>query len=41
MDAPALIDLDTWPRRQHFTHYLRAVPCTYAMTVEVDVTAFV
>ncbi len=41
VDAPALIDLDTWPRRQHFAHYLRAVPCTYAMTVEVDVTAFV
>ncbi|AGI91459.1 type A chloramphenicol O-acetyltransferase [Streptomyces albidoflavus] len=44
MDAPiptpAPIDLDTWPRRQHFDHYRRRVPCTYAMTVEVDVTAF-
>ncbi|MEU6110285.1 type A chloramphenicol O-acetyltransferase [Streptomyces albidoflavus] len=44
MDAPiptpAPIDLGTWPRRQHFDHYRRRVPCTYAMTVEVDVTAF-
>ncbi|GAA2542945.1 MULTISPECIES: type A-5 chloramphenicol O-acetyltransferase [Streptomyces] len=44
MDAPiptpAPIDLDTWPRRQHFDHYRRRVPCTYAMTVEVDVTIF-
>ncbi|MGW8943031.1 type A chloramphenicol O-acetyltransferase [Streptomyces koyangensis] len=44
MDAPiptpAPIDLDTWPRRQHFDHYRRRVPCTYAMTVEVDVTTF-
>ncbi|MFB8414291.1 type A chloramphenicol O-acetyltransferase [Streptomyces albidoflavus] len=44
MDAPiptpAPTDLGTWPRRQHFDHYRRRVPCTYAMTVEVDVTAF-
>ncbi|MGV9657900.1 type A chloramphenicol O-acetyltransferase [Streptomyces koyangensis] len=42
MDAPipTPIDLDTWPRRQHFDHYRRRVPCTYAMTVEVDVTTF-
>lgn len=41
METPAPIDLDTWPRKQHFEHYLRASPCTYAMTVELDVTAFV
>ncbi|MFD7084471.1 CatA-like O-acetyltransferase [Streptomyces sp. NPDC059918] len=40
MDAPISIDLDTWPRRQHFEHYRRLVPCAYSMTVEVDVTAF-
>ncbi|WP_436736204.1 type A chloramphenicol O-acetyltransferase [Streptomyces sp. BBFR102] len=40
MDAPIPIDLDTWPRRQHFAHYRRRVPCTYAITVELDVTAF-
>lgn len=36
----APIDLGSWPRRQHFEHYLNASPCTYALTVEVDVTAF-
>lgn len=35
------IDLSTWPRRQHFEHYRSAVPCTYAVTVELDATAFV
>lgn len=40
MDAPQPIDLATWPRRQYFAHYLRAVPCTYAITVEVDATEF-
>lgn len=40
MDAPQPIDLETWPRRQHFEHYLRTVPCTYAITVEVDATEF-
>jgi chloramphenicol O-acetyltransferase type A len=32
------IDLTTWPRREHFEHYRDRVPCTYAMTVDVDVT---
>ncbi|TDE94813.1 type A chloramphenicol O-acetyltransferase [Occultella glacieicola] len=41
MDSPIPIDLATWPRRQHFEHYLHAVPCTYSMTVELDVTEFV
>jgi chloramphenicol O-acetyltransferase type A len=41
MDTPIPIDLETWPRRQHFEHYLHAVPCTYSMTVELDVTEFV
>lgn len=40
MDGPEAIDLDSWPRREHFNHYLEAVPCTYALTVELDVTAF-
>lgn len=40
MDAPRPVDLETWPRRQHFEHYLNAVPCTYAITVEVDATEF-
>lgn len=41
MDQLTPIDLETWPRRQHFEHYLRSSPCTYAMTVEIDVTDFV
>ncbi|MFF2653709.1 type A chloramphenicol O-acetyltransferase [Streptomyces sp. NPDC058045] len=40
MDAPIPVDLARWPRRQHFEHYRHRVPCTYSMTVEVDVTAF-
>ncbi|NUR30297.1 MAG: chloramphenicol acetyltransferase CAT [Catenulispora sp.] len=39
MDNAIPIDLDTWPRRQHFAHYRRR-PCSYAMTVELDVTEF-
>ncbi|MFD0557888.1 chloramphenicol O-acetyltransferase type A [Stackebrandtia endophytica] len=35
------IPLDTWPRREHFEHYRHTSPCTYAMTVELDVTAFI
>lgn len=40
MDQLTPIDLETWPRRQHFEHYLHSSPCTYAMTVEIDVTDF-
>jgi chloramphenicol O-acetyltransferase type A len=36
----APIDLETWPRRQHFEHYLNASPCTYSLTVELDATVF-
>lgn len=39
--TPRPLDLATWPRREHFEHYLTAVPCSYALTVEVDATAFV
>jgi len=34
------IDLDTWPRREHFAHYRRE-PAAWELTVDVDVTAFV
>jgi chloramphenicol O-acetyltransferase type A len=40
MTGPDLIDLATWPRREAFEHYRHRVPCTYAITVEIDVTAF-
>ena len=41
MRQPVPVDLATWPRREHFEHYWRMSPCSYAMTVELDVTAFV
>ncbi|KGJ75679.1 chloramphenicol acetyltransferase [Cryobacterium roopkundense] len=41
MTEKRAIDLDTWPRREHFEHYLTRVECTYAMTVELDVTEMV
>ncbi|MCI2958458.1 chloramphenicol acetyltransferase [Agromyces atrinae] len=40
MTEPRPIDLDSWRRRELFEHY-RASPCTYALTVEIDVTEFV
>lgn len=40
MVSPIPIDVERWPRRQLFEHYRHAVPCTYSMTVELDVTAF-
>ena len=40
MNTLTPINLDTWPRREHFTHYMTAVPCTYSLTTEIDVTRF-
>lgn len=37
---PRPIDTTTWARRPWFEHYLETSPCTYAVTVELDVTAF-
>jgi chloramphenicol O-acetyltransferase type A len=39
--APAAIDLATWVRREHWAYYRERVPCSWSMTVELDVTAFV
>lgn len=33
-----IIDRDTWKRREYFEHYLKAVPCTYSMTVRLNIT---
>lgn len=41
MTNPVPVDLSTYPRREHFAHYRDVVPCTYSMTVEIDVTRFV
>lgn len=40
MPVATPISLDSWPRREAFEHYRDRVPCTYAMTVELDATAF-
>lgn len=31
------IDLSRWERREYFAHYMTAVPCTYSLTVPLDV----
>ncbi|GAA1059896.1 CatA-like O-acetyltransferase [Agromyces bracchium] len=41
MATPDPIDLDTWTRRETFEYYREQVPCTYAITVEIDVTELV
>lgn len=33
-----VIDRSTWNRREYFEHYLSTVPCTYSMTVKLDIT---
>ncbi len=33
-----IINRDTWERKEYFEHYLSAVPCTYSMTVKLDIT---
>ncbi len=32
------IDRENWPRSEYFEHYFSAVPCTYSMTVKLDIT---
>lgn len=32
------IDKSRWPRREHFEHFMFAVPCQYSMTTNVDIT---
>ena len=33
-----IIDRSKWPREEYFRYFLRAVPCMYSMTVQLDVT---
>ena len=33
------IDLAGWPRSEHYNHYMNNVPCTYSLTVQLDITA--
>lgn len=39
VNQPEKINMATWARAEHFAYYRTAVPCTYAITVEIDVTA--
>jgi len=32
------IDIDNWPRKPYFEHYLNRVRCTYSMTADLDIT---
>lgn len=32
------IDKSTWSRKEYFEHYYSTVPCTYSMTVKLDIT---
>lgn len=33
-----VIDFGTWKRKEYFEHYLSAVPCTYSVSVKLDIT---
>ena len=35
------IDIENWKRKSHYQHYLKDVPCTYSMTVKLDITKIV
>jgi chloramphenicol O-acetyltransferase type A len=35
------IDLNTWPRKPWFEHYYSSLPCTYSMTVKIDITGVI
>ena len=32
------IDMETWHRKPYFLHYHKDIPCTYSMTVSLDIT---
>ncbi len=34
------IDMPSWNRKTSFNHYFDNVPCTYSMTVNLDITSF-
>lgn len=33
-----IIDKEEWSRKEYFEHYFSGVPCTYSMTVKLDIT---
>lgn len=34
----ALIDRENWDRKEYFEHYFSGIPCTYSMSVKLDIT---
>ncbi len=34
------IDMQNWSRKNSYNHYFNSVPCTYSMTVNLDITNF-
>ena len=32
------ININNWPRKEYFEHYHKNIPCTYSMTVKLDIT---
>lgn len=35
------IDINTWKRKEYFEHFFTNVPCTYSMTVKLDITQII
>jgi len=35
------IDMQTWSRKESYSHYFNTVPCTYSMTVNLDISKFI
>lgn len=33
-----MIDMQNWKRKEYFEHYFSDIPCTYSMTVNLDIT---
>ena len=36
-----LVDRQNWKRKNYFKHYFKDVPCTYSMTVKIDITQII
>jgi chloramphenicol O-acetyltransferase type A len=34
-----LIDIDSWPRKEFYEHFINEVVCSYSLTVNLDITA--
>lgn len=36
-----IINLENWDRKEYFHHYSSQIPCTYSMTVKLDITRII